>query len=762
MLRLLKHDYRYLCMALFAGATGFAVALGRANFLFSLPTSSRELSIALASVTGTLWAAQLLGSFLVFHIKGTLSEQNRRLHGALEHMTQGLCMFDAQNRLLVWNERYRAMYNIDPKRMRTGCPGRELIEARIAAGTFPLDPDRYRKELLAALARREVFTLTVDMPDGRVIAVVNSPMESGGWVTTHEDITERKKAERVLEQTRKFLDTVIENVPSPIVVKDIPELRYLLINRAAERFFGIRRDAMLNNTSATILPKASAEAIEAADRRAIAAGKPVFRDEHSVDTPGNGTRFVTATRIPVAGSEAQPRYLINVINDVTERRLNAQRLAHMAQHDPLTNLPNRLAFNERMEMAIGRANKAGKRFAVICVDIDHFKAVNDVFGHVIGDKVLDEVARRLTAVGHGHFLARIGGDQLAIITSPGEQPAGAEGIADRIMSVLASDIVVEEHSIRIGVSLGIGIFPQDGADASTLVSNVDAALSRAKSEARGSIRFFEPSMDQELRIKRMLQQDLRSALARDEITLHYQPLAYVDGRITGFEALVRWQHPRHGMVPPSTFIPIAEENGDIVEIGEWILRSACREAALWPRDLRVCVNLSPVQFEHGDLPLFVHQILLETGLEPSRLELEITEGVLIRDFSRALSILRRLKNLGVRIAMDDFGTGYSSLSYLQAFPFDRIKIDRAFVANIGQTQQAGTIIRAVIALGHGLDLPVVAEGVETEEQLSFLAGENCKEVQGYLIGRPKPITDYADAIGRPPTHDRPARQVLAS
>ena len=255
-------------------------------------------------------------------------------------------------------------------------------------------------------------------------------------------------------------------------------------------------------------------------------------------------------------------------------------------------------------------------------------------------------------------------------------------------------------------------------------------------------------MDQQLREKRALQQDLRNAIVRGEIELHYQPQAHIGGEITGFEALVRWHHPRHGLVSPATFIPLAEESGIIVDLGEWILRTACREAASWPRPLDIAINLSPVQFQHGDLPSLVHQILLETGLSPARLEFEITEGVLIGDFNRAVSILRRLKALGVRIAMDDFGTGYSSLSYLQSFPFDKIKIDQSFIANLGRSQQAATIVRAVIALGRGLDMPVVAEGVETADQLKFLAGESCNEIQGYFIGRPKPIADYAELVGR--------------
>jgi EAL domain-containing protein (putative c-di-GMP-specific phosphodiesterase class I) len=291
--------------------------------------------------------------------------------------------------------------------------------------------------------------------------------------------------------------------------------------------------------------------------------------------------------------------------------------------------------------------------------------------------------------------------------------------------------------------MGIAIYPNDGTDAATLLTNADAGLYRAKREGRGSVRFFEAQMDQRLRERRALQHDLRAAIEHDELRVYFQPQAAIDGRILGFEALVRWQHPTRGLISPGLFIPLAEETGVIVLIGEWILRRACREAASWDQPLQIAINLSPVQFRHGDLPALVHSILLETGLAPHRLTLEVTESVLIDDFSRAVAILRRLKALGVRIAMDDFGTGYSSLSYLQAFPFDKIKIDQAFISNLDKSLQSAAIVRAIIGLGRALSLPITAEGVETAEQLAFLARESCDEVQGYLIGKPLPIEAYA-------------------
>jgi diguanylate cyclase (GGDEF)-like protein/PAS domain S-box-containing protein len=744
-------DWRVIA---FAGALGFFVTFAVMEFIgiFSMPLTT--LSIALAAAVGSLFGMSVAGALASARVRRTLSEQNMLLDGAINNMIQGLCMFDAQDRVLVWNERYRAMYNIDPHRLHRGCSVRDVIEARIAAGTFPLDPDEYEARLRAALAQGKAYQIEVELNDGRVISVVNRPIERGGWIGTHEDITERKRAERELEHTRSFLNAIVENVPSPIFVKDIPSLKYLLINRAAETFLGASREFVLGKTASEIMPVSTADTIAAQDHKLVDGWKPTFFEEYVVSTPGNGTRIISATRLPVMGPDGKPQFVINLVHDLTESKRHEQRIAHMAHHDPLTDLPNRTAFSECIRATLELAAAAGESFAVLCLDIDRFKSINDVYGHSAADALLREVAHRFETVCEGAFLARIGGDEFAIITPTGTQPSAAEALAARLIGALAADIDIGGVPMRVSLTIGVAVFPQDGADAVTLVANADAALSRAKAEARGAVRFFEMSMDKQLRERRALQQDLRLAIERGELALHYQPQAHIDGEITGFEALVRWHHPRFGLVAPSTFIPLAEESGAIGELGEWILRTACGEAASWPKPLRIAINLSPVQFRHGDLAKLVHEVLLETGLSPSRLELEITEGVLIGDFNTVVSILRRLKSLGVRIAMDDFGTGYSSLSYLQAFPFDKIKIDQAFVANLAHSQQAVTIIRAVIALGRGLNLPVVAEGVETEEQLKFLAGEQCSEIQGFYIGRPEPITSYAAVVGREPTPDR--------
>jgi diguanylate cyclase (GGDEF)-like protein len=455
---------------------------------------------------------------------------------------------------------------------------------------------------------------------------------------------------------------------------------------------------------------------------------------------------VSVRTIPYRGRE---RTVIS-LRDLRERRQAESRIRHLALHDPLTDLPNRAAFSERLTLTLERAAKTQEPFAVLCVDLDRFKEVNDIFGHPIGDALLCELSRRLQAAAEGAFLARLGGDEFSLVIADGPQPSGPEALTDRLQAVVANDIESAGHALKIGLSIGVAIFPHDGTDANTLLVNADAALYRAKAEGRGAIRFFEPDMDKRLRERRALQHDLRSAVAHNELTLNYQPQALIGGQVIGFEALIRWRHPSRGLIQPTAFIPLAEDSGLIIPIGEWVLREACREAASWPKPLQIAVNLSPIQFRHGDLPELVHAILLETGLAAHRLELEITESVLIGDFSRAVSILRRLKSLGVRIAMDDFGTGYSSLSYLQSFPFDKIKIDQTFISNLESNPQSAAIIRAVIGLGRGLDLPVVAEGVESAAQLAFLTKELCDEVQGFLVGHPLPIAEYAELTGHLP------------
>jgi diguanylate cyclase (GGDEF)-like protein len=419
------------------------------------------------------------------------------------------------------------------------------------------------------------------------------------------------------------------------------------------------------------------------------------------------------------------------------------QIAHLAHHDPLTDLPNRTLLAAKLAEVFDRTSTHSESFAVLAIDLDHFKEANDVFGHTAGDELLCAIARRLEIAADSDFIARVGGDEFTLVCSSGDQPKSAERLASHILQAVADPFEVQGQIIPIGLSIGTAVYPHDGTDAVALLANADAALYRAKEDGRKTVRFFDPDLDRRLRDRFALQIDLRSAIGRRELLLHYQPQAKIDGTVFGFEALARWQHPTRGLVSPDEFITLAEQNGLIVDIGGWALKEACREAASWPVPLQISVNLSPVQFRYGDLAGLVRLILLETGLAPARLELEITEGVMFDDPTRALSILRRLKGLGVKIAMDDFGTGYASMSSLQSFPFDKIKIDRSFVSGLETNPQSAAIVRSIIGLGEALKVPVIAEGVETEGERSILWQEGCTEIQGFLIGHPLPISAYA-------------------
>ena len=586
----------------------------------------------------------------------------------------------------------------------------------------------------------------------RVIAR-NEKNEPEFLVSLFEDVTERRSLSREIQSAKQFLELVVDNVPVALVVKRLSDGQYVLANRSAEATLSVRREDVIGRKLEDIYNPTDAKFILKRDEDAVRK-KGIVTEEHPIQTE-NGLRLFLTRRVTVLDENGEPQYLIKTNEDITDRRETESRMAHMAYHDSLTDLPNRAAFLLALSQMIEACKDTTEEFAVLSIDLDRLKEINDVFGHEVGDKLLIEVSRRIEKAVQGGVISRLSGDEFGLIID-GAQPEAALNLANRLLETMREEIVIDGRSLRMGLTTGISIFPRNGGTAEELLANADAALFRAKAKSRGSVSFYAAEMDQQVRDRRALHQDLSTAIRNGDLSLHYQPQArarhkIVTDHVLGFEALARWVHPVRGFVPPSEFIPLAEESGLIVEMGEWILREACREAASWPKDLQIAVNLSPAQFMHGDLVGLVHSILIETGLAPGRLELEITEGVLIEDFDRGLSLLRRLKALGVRIAMDDFGSGYSSLTYLQSFPFDKIKIDRAFVMNLGRNTQSAAIIRAMIGLGHGLNISIVAEGVETQEQLSFLADEACDQVQGYFLGKPAPMADYAEWIGREKT-----------
>jgi diguanylate cyclase (GGDEF)-like protein len=542
-----------------------------------------------------------------------LARSNAILDSALHEMSQGLAMFDREERLIICNERYLQMYSLCPQDVRPGVALEDILHLRQRAGNFVADVQQYLDERRQRMSRGETVRIVTRLGDGRTMAVTNRPTYNGGWIATHEDITARERVEA--------------------------------------------------------------------------------------------------------------------------------RMAYMARHDALTDLANRNWFRERLDDTIDRIRANGGEFSVLILDLDMFKAVNDSLGHPIGDRLLKQVADRLHhIIGDRDLIGRLGGDEFAIIHScAGAAHASATILANRILSAIAAPYYIDGNEIAIGTSIGIATAPQDGLDADDLLKNADLALYRAKSEGRAAYRCFEAGMDSEMKQRRELELDLRHALSRDELEIHYQPVIDASTRKPdGVEALIRWRHPTRGLISPDKFIPLAEETGLIAPIGEWILRHACREATRWPDHIRLAVNLSPVQFRSQDLATIVREALAHSGLPARRLELEITESVLLQKTANALGTLHQLKTLGVGIVLDDFGTGYSSLSYLRVFPFDKIKIDRSFIAEMQTSHDCAAIVAAITGLARTLDVETTAEGVETEDQFLLLRATGCTHAQGYLFSRPVP------------------------
>jgi diguanylate cyclase (GGDEF)-like protein len=591
-----------------------------AVFSLSPLTLSMTIASGAAAVLGISIVAALAASSrqqLIAKSTAELANQAAHLRAALMNMSQGLAMYDRDQRLLVSNTRYAEMCGISAEEARQGITFRALLQLRVRHGCYPegSEPEDEIVELMASLERGSTHSQVTKLPGGRFIAVSNYAMPGGGWLVTHEDITERR------------------------------------------------------------------------------------RDE--------------------------------------------ARIAFLAQHDVLTTLPNHALLHERMEHALAGMRESGRRLAVFMLDLDRFKEVNDTLGHSMGDALLKAVTDRLrSCVRETDMIARLGGDEFSIVQQVTEPAVEAAALARRIQDAVAAPFDLDGHHVSIGISIGIAIAPEDGADPDELLKNADLALYRAKSEARGVFRFFEAEMDRRMQDRRSLERDMRNALANGEFVLHYQPLVNIErNEISGFEALLRWTHPERGTIAPADFIPLAEETGLIVPIGEWVLRQACADAAAWPRHLKIAVNVSVAQFKSRDFVELVVGTLAASGVAPERLELELTESLMLQDEHGSLAILNRLHKHGVRIALDDFGTGYSSLSYLQRFPFDKIKIDRCFITDIAEPDGSSSIVQAVVTIAADRHMTTTAEGVETEQQRDLLRELGCSEMQGYLFSPPKPAAE---------------------
>ncbi|MGZ5234489.1 MAG: diguanylate cyclase domain-containing protein, partial [Burkholderiales bacterium] len=486
----------------------FMVALGSAGVAYAVPAYHDNAIIAL------IVALVVLSSVTALADRETIREQEAKLNVALNNMTQGLCMFDANARLVLCNERYMKMYGLTPEAVRIGITLRDLVANRKAMGNFDQDPDEYVKKVLAKHSQGDYSSIVTDLADGRTINMVNQPIPGGGWVATHEDITELRKRELEVSETRHFLELVIDNVPAAISVKDAKELRYVLINRAGEEIYGVPREQMIGKTICELFPDRPANVITARDKQVLESLQAQAFGEHTFHSPHRGTRTHLSRRVPVLDKDGNPQYLLLVIQDVTEQKEAEARIAHLAHHDPLTDLPNRAAFNMHLAQTLERCQVSEQKLAVLCINLDRFKDINDVFGHAVGDELLRALAQRLPTVADGAFLARIGGDEFAFIVADDKLPSSADWLAECVLASASEPFEVQGQSLHIGMSIGIAMYPSDGADQTSLLANADAALYRAKAEGRGSIRFFKADMDQQLRERRALNHDLSSALER--------------------------------------------------------------------------------------------------------------------------------------------------------------------------------------------------------------------------------------------------------
>src|SRR5262245_35976761 len=605
--------------------TGFPMVIVASTTTEAALADWREQIAMLVAVAG---ASVLAIAALLLLVARKLSQQHRqqqhrltlekqRLDTAVNNMTQGLLLFDSRQRLVICNQRYIEMYGLSADVIKPGCSFREVVAHRKESGSFAGDIDDYVNRVLRDIAARNA--MVIDTPDGRSIQVVNEPVADGGWVATHEDVTERRRVE--------------------------------------------------------------------------------------------------------------------------------ERITHLAHYDALTDLPNRTLFHEQIKRELPHASTE-RQLAVLYIDIDEFKSVNDSLGHLIGDELLKAVAHSLRdCAGDANFVARLGGDEFAIVQMAVRGPDDVNDLVDRIYAAIRTPYDCLGHQVTTDASIGIARAPRDGVDLDQILKNADLAMYAAKAAGRRTHRFFQPMMDAQIRARRQLEMDLRQAIADGGFEVYYQPcLDLQDGSITGCEALVRWRHPERGLISPAEFVPIAEETGLINELGEWVLATACKEAANWPDHVRLAVNVSPVQFKSSTLALRVIAALAASGLPAARLELEITEAVLIRDDDAALAVLHQLRAIGVHIALDDFGTGYSSLSYLKRFPFDKIKIDRCFITDIAEPDGSAGIVRAVVNIAAERNMTTTAEGVETAEQQRILRELACSEMQGYLFSAPKPANTIKEML----------------
>jgi diguanylate cyclase (GGDEF)-like protein/PAS domain S-box-containing protein len=654
---------------------------------------------------------------------------------AFDIVPEGLVILDAKGRYVRWNRKFADLYNAALDKIAVGASFADSIRAGVERGHYLDAIGREEAWLKDRLERHDSFQSSCEqhISGDRWVRVEERRTADGGSIGIRIDITDLKRRE---ESSR----LLFEENPIPMWVVDRDTHRFLAVNNAAIAHYGYTREEFLKLTSLDMRPAEDREEFRKFLHQVNSSHGGTWRH-----VKADGSLILVTVYSRSLMHDGHPARL-SVVIDVTERARADERVRYMAHHDLLTGLPNRALFLERTEAASARLRQRGEMFAVFMLDLDRFKDVNDSLGHPAGDALLKDTARRLKSVLDGdEVLARLGGDEFAIL-----QPIDADGrheaaaLARRIVDAISEPYDVEGSKVIVGTSIGIALAPFDGVEPSELMKQADLALYRQKSAGRDGFRFFDAQMTVEADARHQMVHDLRSAIAGDALELHYQPVVDVkSGATCGAEALVRWQHPLRGKIAPSEFVPLAEESGLIARLGEWVIQKACADAASWPPHVKVAVNLSPMQFRKINLIDVVICTLVESGLPPERLELEITESVLIESHTDILPMVRQLKNLGISIALDDFGTGYSSLSYLTMFPFDKIKIDQSFIRNLMKRNECRAIISSVLALGRGLGIAITAEGVETQEQLDLLSSMGVDLVQGHLFGKARPLSQLS-------------------
>jgi diguanylate cyclase (GGDEF)-like protein/PAS domain S-box-containing protein len=651
-----------------------------------------------------------------------------RLREAIDILPQGIVFLDPDGRYILWNKKYAEIYSRSSDLFKPGARLQDTIRIGVERGDYPEAIGREEAWIAERLTKlyQPGGRHEQALADGRVVLIEERLTEGGDIIGLRVDITE-------LKQREASFRLLFDSNPVPMIVCALEDERILGVNDAAVQHYGYSR-AEFEKLTIRSVQAFESEPPWAGDRTS---DEQTARTWKHVRADGTLIDLAIYSRHLVYGD--QPAVLLALM-DITERKRAEARLAFMAQHDGLTGLPNRNLLRQHMDEILLHTRRSADKVAVLVLGLDNFKSVNDTLGHGIGDKLLRGVAKRLrSTLREEDSLARLNSDEFAIVQSGLARPEDAVLLARRLLEAIGDPYLLDGHSVVIGASIGIAMAPGDGDESEKLLKNADMALSRAKNDQRGTFSFFEAGMDARAQTRRKIEIDLRDAIQNDVLRPYYQPLVDLStGRITGFEALVRWPHSERGMVSPAEFIPVAEETGLINALGGLMLRRACMDAAQWPDDVRVAVNLSPLQFRVGNLLSVVMDALKQSGLSAKRLELEITETLLLEKSGQVLATLHALRALGVRISMDDFGTGYSSLSYLRSFPFDKIKIDQSFVRDLGSNRDAQAIVRSIISLGMGLGVTITAEGVETEAELSCLRAEGCHEGQGFLFSRARP------------------------